>query len=368
MSRRWVAALWLCLVLASQAHAGTRPSLSLIGTYETPKDLSVDGAPFGGISGIDYDPGSGTWLMISDDRSDRAPARFYAARLDYDAKGVKGLSLMRATPLRREDGSVFPASGSTRGERADAEAIRLDPLTGTLIWSSEGDHQRGFDPALRRMTSEGKPAGEIPLPGVLRFDPSGVSGARPNLTTEGLSFAPDGRSLWVSMEAPLFQDGPVASVGAGAWTRITKLGREGGVLAQYAYRLDPIQAAPAAGKRADNGVSEILALDPHRLLVLERSGVENADGRFVYHCRLYLVDTRGAQVVSDAPGFVARPPRALDKQLLLNFDRLPGVGPSNLEAMAWGPPLASGERTLVLASDDNFTRDEPGRLVVFSVK
>jgi hypothetical protein len=363
---RWGAAFCLCLALAGPAHA--TPRLSLIGAYQTPEGLSVDGAPFGGISGIDYDAKSGDWLMISDDRSDKAPARFYAARLDYDAKGVRGLTLTRVTPLRRDDGSLFPSSPSTEGERADAEAIRLDPLTRTLVWSSEGDRQRGFDPALRRMTLEGQPAGEIPLPRALHFDPSGALGARPNLTTEGLSFAPDGLSLWVSMEAPLFQDGPVASVGAGAWVRITKLGRQGGVLAQYAYRLDPIQVAPAAGKRADNGVSEILALDQHRLLVLERSGVENADGRFVYHCRLYLVDTRGVETVSEAPSLMERPPHALKKRLLVNFDRLPGVSPSNLEAMAWGPSLAGGERTLVLASDDNFTRDQMGQLVVFAVK
>jgi len=361
---RLVAALWLCLALVGPARAA--PQLSLIGTYEAPKGLSVDGALFGGVSGLDYDPRSGAWLMISDDRSDKAPARFYVARLDYDDKAVRGLTLTRAVPLRREDGSPFPAAGSTGGERADAEAIRLDPLTGTLIWSSEGDRQRGFDPTLRRMTLDGRTLGGIPLPRALRFDPSGASGARPNLTLEGLSFTPDGRSLWVSMESPLVQDGPLASVRAGAWVRLTRLDRLGGVRGQYAYRLDPIQAAPAAGKRADNGVSEILALDQHRLLVLERSGVETDEGRFAYHCRLYLVDTRGAQTVSEA-GFIAKPPRALEKQLLVNFDRLSGASPSNLEAMAWGPSLAGGERTLVLASDDNFDPATPGVILVFAV-
>jgi hypothetical protein len=249
--------------------------LKLIGALELPKTLVVDGAPLGGISGVDYDRGTGRWLMISDDRSEKAPARFFVGRLDYDARSVRGLRLERQVPLRREDGSTFPPTASPAGERADAEALRLDPLNGDLVWSTEGDAARGFDPAVRRMGRDGEPKAGIPTPLAFRFDPAKTKGPRPNLTFEGLSFSPDGRSLWLSMEAPLIQDGPVSSVAAGGLTRITRLDRKGRVEAQYAYRLDPVQAAPA--RRGDNGISEILAVDDHRLLVLERSGVERRE-------------------------------------------------------------------------------------------
>jgi hypothetical protein len=328
--------------------------LKLIGALELPKTLVVDGAPLGGISGVDYDRGTGRWLMISDDRSEKAPARFFVGRLDYDARSVRGLRLERQVPLRREDGSTFPPTAFRAGVRADAEALRLDPLNGDLVWSTEGDAARGFDPAVRRMGRDGEPKAGIPTPLAFRFDPAKTKGPRPNLTFEGLSFSPDGRSLWLSMEAPLIQDGPVSSVAAGGLTRITRLDRKGRVEAQYAYRLDPVQAAPA--RRGDNGISEILAVDDHRLLVLERSGVESASGRFAYHCRLYIVDVRGASAI-----------RPLIKRLLVNFDRLPGVAPSNLEAMAWGPQRAS-RRTLVLFSDDNFNPDEAQSVVVLSVR
>ncbi len=362
---RRLAILGLVWALAGQADAA--PRISLIGAYEAPRGLSVDGAPFGGISGIDYDRKRGVWLLISDDRSDKAPARFYVAHLDYRHGAAPRLTVDRGAPLRREDGSTFPSTRSAEGERADAEAIRIDPLTGTLVWSSEGDPARGFDPSLRRMSRDGAPAGAIPLPSGLSFDPAGVAGARPNLTTEGLSFTPDGRALWVAMEAPLIQDGPVASVRAGGLIRITRLDRQGAARAQYAYRLDPIQAAPAAGKRADNGVSEILAVDDHRLLVLERSGSETAQGRFVYHCRLYLVDTRGAETVAPEASLTAATP-ALDKRLIVNFDRLPGAPPRNLEAMTWGPVSPDGDRTLVLASDDNFDPQAPSVILVLAVR
>jgi hypothetical protein len=335
--------------------------LRLIGTLDLPKTLAVDGAPFGGISGADYDRRTDRWLMISDDRSDRAPARFFVGRLDFDTHGVKGLHLEGQIPLRREDRSTFPPTAAPAGERADAEALRIDPRTGDLVWATEGDAARGFDPAVRRMDRDGAPKGTIPTPPAFRFDPARANGARPNLTLEGLSFSPGGRGLWLSMEAPLIQDGPVSSLAAGGLTRIVRLDANGQVAAQYAYRLDPIQAAPA--RRGDNGISEILAVDEHRLLVLERSGVEDQDGRFSYHCRLYVVDVRTAAKLNaqDAPAPL------LTKRLLVNFDRLTGASPSNLEAMAWGP-VRGGHRTLALFSDDNFSTVEPGRVVVFAVR
>ena len=334
------------------ALLGLALALKVLASFEVPQGLAVDGAPFGGISGVDYDRRSGEWLMISDDRSDKAPARFFVGRLD-----AKGLTVTRQVPLRREDGSTFPSTASAAGERADAEALRIDPLNGDLLWTTEGDSARGFGPAVRRMDREGAAKGAIPTP--FRFS----QGARPNLTLEGLSYSPDGRWLWLAMEAPLVQDGPVSSVAAGGLTRITKLDRRGKVAAQYAYRLDPIQAAPA--RRGDNGISEILALDANRLLVLERSGVEDAKGRFAYHCRLYLVDVRGARDVAGRERLDGAV-RPLIKRLLVNFDRLDGVPTSNLEAMAWGPSR-DGRRTLVLMSDDNFDPAAPTRVVMLSV-
>lgn len=327
------------------AALGLALALKLVGTLDLPKDLAVDGAPFGGISGVDYDRKTGEWLMISDDRSDKAPARFYVGRLDYDLRAVRGLRLTRQVPLRREDGATFSAA---EGERADAEALRVDPRTGDLVWSTEGDAPRGFDPAVRRMGRDGAPRGVLPTPSDFRFTPNG---ARPNLTFEGLSFSPDGRWLWLAMEAPLIQDGAVSSVSRGGLTRIARLDRTGGMVAQYAYRLDPIQAAP--DRRGDNGISEVLAVDHRQLLVLERSGVEDGQGRFTYHCRLYLADMPGA-----------RSDKVLIKRLLVNFDRIAG-GAANFEAMAWGPRI-DGRRTLVLFADDNFNVSEARRVIVLA--
>jgi hypothetical protein len=367
MRRALALGLMTWMLAFGAAGSASTVGPSLIGVYAVPKDLALAGAPFGGVSGMDYDPTSGEWLMISDDRSDTAPARFYAVSLTYDGRGVLAFTLKRSIALRREDGTTFPATDSSEGERADAEALRVDPLEHQVVWASEGDVARRFDPSLRRMSLDGAYRGWAPLPAGLAFDPLGASGARPNLTVEGLAYAPDGRSLWVSMEAPLIQDGPVSSVRAGGMSRITRLDRQGKVLAQYAYPLDPIQVAPGRGLRADNGISEILAADAHRLLVLERSGVETRKGHFAFHCRLYLVDTRGGQDVAGRPSLAGGPVRPLAKRLLVNFDRLDGVDAGNLEAMAWGPNLKDGRRVLVLMADDNFDLDSPGAILIFAV-
>jgi len=346
------------------ALLGLALSVKLIGTLDLPKDLAVDGAPFGGVSGVDYDRRTGDWLMISDDRSDKAPARFFVGRLDYDARGVKGLRLMSQVPLRRPDGSTFPGSRSPSGERVDAEALRIDPRTGDLVWTSEGDAERGFDPSIRRMNRAGAWRGSVSTPPAFRFDLAKALGPRPNQTFEGVSFSPGGQWLWLAMEAPLVEDGPVSTVAQGGVTRITRLDRSGRVMAQYAYRLDPIQAAPT--HRGDNGVSEILAVDDRRLLVLERSGVEGERGRFAFHCRLYVVDVATGEDIAGRRSLLGATPRTLAKRLLVNFDRAPG-GAVNLEAMAWGP-VVGGQRTLVLFTDDNFAVGEAQRILVLSVR
>lgn len=137
------------------------------------------------------------------------------------------------------------------------------------------------------------------------------------------------------------------------------------MLAQYAYPIDPVQAASPVGV-GDNGVSEILALDARRLLVLERSGIKGADGRYSYHVRLYLADLSRAEDVSRRPSLADGSVRVVEKRLLVNFDRL-GIRIDNLEAMAWGPRRKDGARTLVLASDDNYDARQINQILVLRV-
>ncbi len=337
------------------------PHLSLVKACETPKDIVFEGGGYGGISGIDYDPRSGLWAMISDDKSERGPSHFFLGKIDVRPGEPCGPVLTKMVPLRREDGSTFP-DRKAGTEAADGESIRFDPRSRDLVWSTEGDFDHGDPPAVRRMKADGAPIARQIAPENLTFHEGGKTGARKNATTEGMSWSVDGRSLWLSMEQPLVQDGPVPSVREGGLVRLSRLDRSGKLLGQYAYAIDPVQVTSWVGS-GDNGISEILALDDHRLLVLERSAAKGTDGRYGYHIRLYLADLTKAQDVSRVESLSATPVRVVEKRLLLNFDSL-GIRIDNLEAMTWGPRLKDGARTLVLASDDNFDAKQINQILV----
>jgi hypothetical protein len=87
------------------------------------------------------------------------------------------------------------------------------------------------------------------------------------------------------------------------------------------------------GTFADNGVSEVLMIDAHRMLVLERAymaGVGNS-------LRLYEVDTRDGSDTMDAARLVPGGFRPMAKRLVADFAQLGLSRLDNTEAMAWGP-------------------------------
>ncbi len=65
-------------------------SLSYLGEYDIPTGFMENGVEVGGLSGIDFDPSTGHYISISDDRSEKAPARFYDLDIDVSAAGLKG--------------------------------------------------------------------------------------------------------------------------------------------------------------------------------------------------------------------------------------------------------------------------------------
>jgi hypothetical protein len=293
----------------------------------------------------------------------------YTARLDYDETAFRGVTFASVFFLRQPDGSLYPGPAAAgKGEIPDIEAVRIDPVEGGIWYASEGDRRRGMQPFVRHADADGRFRAALPLPEQLRMWPEREYGVRNNLSFEGISFTPDGAALWVAMEAPLYQDGPVPGAKAGALARLSRFERGGRMLGQYAYPVDAIPHAPAPGKLADNGVSDVLAIDMHRLYVLERSGAQDAADAFHYHCRLYEIDVADASDIQAIPSLLeAKHVVPVRKRLVLDFDTLPLPRVGNFEGMAWGRKLRNGHDTLVLVTDDNFNRNELGQLLVFEV-
>ena len=254
---------------------------------------------------------------------------------------------------------------------ADAEAIRYDPLTATLWWTSEGARggSRGVDPFVRRSRLDGSHVGEVPLAPMFRIV-GNPRGPRDNLVFEGATLSPDGRSLWVAMEAPLLEDGPMPTMSEGAWTRVSRHdrpldgdGRFGPLAAQFAYPVDAIPWADAwTAALALNGVSEVLALDATRLLVVERAFVLGPR----WHVRLFVADTRDASDVRTIPALAGASFVPMTKRLALDLDAL-GIHVDNVEGLCFGPTLGNGHRTLVFVTDDNFDPGQSTQLLAFEL-
>jgi hypothetical protein len=380
----WLLAAWLlsgCAAPASPSIGSSARAASPIGALRLLGSATLARTPdgllqhFGGISGMDRDAASGDWLMLSDDKSELAPARFYTLRLRIDEHGIGGIEPLAVTPLLQPDGSTYPGLAAARTRPGavvpDPEALRIDPRDGSLLYTSEGDRGLGLDPFVRRMDRDGRFLRELALPKRLHMQRDPPRGPRHNLSLEGLAFTPDAQALWVAMEAPLFEDGPLPDAQHGALLRFSLLGRDDALLAQVAYPVDALPRAASGGaRRADNGVSEILAIDRDRLLVVERCGHEVDTMVFRFAIRLYEADLAGAQDVSAVDSLLQPGLRPLRKRLLLDLSTLSdaGVGPiDNIEAAAWGPRLPNGHATLLLASDDNFSPGQRNQFIALEV-
>jgi ribA/ribD-fused uncharacterized protein len=365
-------AAWLALPLVApgQPPAAAPGELKLIGMRTIPSHLAFQGTVVGGLSGLDYQAATDTWISESDDKSEFSPARFYTLRLNYDEAKFSSVEVTDVTLFRQPDGTIYPDKAhalAQGGDIPDLESVRFDPGDGSIWYTSEGDRRLGMNPFVRHAARDGRFLAELPQPAMFRVHPHEEAGPRHNLSFEGLTFAPDGRTLWLAMEAPLYQDGPVPTPAAGAFSRLTHYDRAGKILGQFAYPIDAIPVAAAPGKWNDNGVSEMLAINDHEFLLLERCGAQSADGGSHFHIRLYAVDVAGATDVSGLPALTGAAYLPAKKRLVLDFDRGGLPATDNLEGLAWGRRLANGHASLALIADDNFAPDEQTQVWVFEV-
>ncbi|MEF7613664.1 esterase-like activity of phytase family protein [Aquincola sp. MAHUQ-54] len=353
------------LLLAAQG-ACAAVSFDYIGQAVLSTSTTFAGTRVGGLSGIDYDAATQTYVAISDDRSQYNPAHYYRMTLDYsqfsrsNTAGTAGVQFTGVTTLRDPQGEPFGLN------RVDGESIRLVRGANgpTLLWTNEGQRTgAGFqNPTLREAYLDGTHAREFSVPqtylpvGTPGGQAAGDSGIRNNLAFESLTLSADGKSAYVATESALAQDGGIATVDAGTQVRIARFDYASGQRnAEYVYQLDAIPTAPVGGGSADNGLVELLAVGEGRLLALERSyaaGVGN-------NIRLYLTDTAGATDVAGLSSLAGAGFASMQKTLLLDLGTLVNADGSalkldNVEGLTWGADH-NGEKTLLLVSDNNFS-------------
>jgi hypothetical protein len=341
-------------------------SLRVIGATSLPTGTLFQGVEFGGISGIDR-AADGTYWAIADDRGgERGTPRFYNLSLDYDAAGFNGVAINSQTYMQRPDGTTFPSNART----VDPEGIRVAP-NGNLYWSSEGNWNANaasrYQPFVREMTTSGVFVREFATPAMYNYVDNASTGGRNNKLFEALTVTPNG-TIYTANEDALVQDGPLTSVSNGSVVRLTALDPVSGAAgAQYAYELPPIpvDAVPGAPFGPDNGLPELLAISDTQFIAIERAfafGVGNTIRLTLAEITADTTDVSGIASLTGADYTPMR--RTLLLEMPITFE---GITLDNIEAISWGKTLANGNRTLVLAADNNFSATQSTQFIALEI-
>ncbi|MEU5690597.1 esterase-like activity of phytase family protein [Actinosynnema sp. NPDC020468] len=360
-----VVAAAAALLVAPPAQAA--PQVRYLGFTTVPHKLRFQDTTVGGLSGIDRDPRTGEYVLISDDRGYTEAPRLYTATLDVTAQGPKNVQVTSVHQLKRPNGQVYPSPAADPANAIDPEEIRVDPLTGKYWWTQEGDRTATalVQPSVQSSTRTGGYDRNFPLPKNYAIEAD--RGPRRNQALESLAFSAGGALVTTVVEGPLLQDGDQPTTAHGARNRLTVQDRFGHVLTQHVYELEKLFATPEPGPYGpDTGVPALLADQyvPGRYYALERTWIPGPD----YKVRLFQVDTLGATNLgtnpTDAIPANARPVR---KTLLADLADFP-LPTDNVEGLTWGPRLPTGERTLVLVSDDNFSPDWSTQFIALALR
>lgn len=336
-------------VLALRLLAGLNAGFEVLGWVAISNDTMVDGTAVGGLSGLVDGGEPGLFYALSDDGSERSPARFYALRVDLaDGHLDPGdVRLEHAAVLKRADGSTYPP------QTLDPEGFART-VDGRFFVSSEGPIRAGVPPSVREIAADGSFLRELALPEgyAPRADPP--TGVRHNLAFESLTPSADGKLLWTGIENALLQDGPEADLGQRSPSRLLAFDlATGKAVAEHLYWTEPLPVAPI---RPDglkvNGLVDLLALPDGDFLALERAYADGAG----FKVRLFRVSLAGATNLLSRralAGSELADFQPVTKSALLDFAVL-GIPMDNYEGLAWGPTLADGRRILLVVADNNF--------------
>ncbi|MBL1265991.1 esterase-like activity of phytase family protein [Candidatus Methylomicrobium oryzae] len=260
----------------------------------------------------------------------------------------------------RSDNFGEGVSTNPRHARFDPEGIRVGHNGKVYISDEYGPYVYEFD----RLT--GKRTRIFSLPSAFdAHDLSAKGGDEINLNTsgrvankgmEGLAITPDGSTLIGFEQSPLIQDGG----DGGRANRIVTIDIETGKTRQYVYDNH------LADTNKNYNSSEILALNSHEFLVLERDGKGLGDGSKAVVKRLYKIDLKGATDIGPlkVSGESSLLPFAVNKSLFLDITQaLQTYGidvkniPAKLEGAAFGSDVVSNGtqyHTLWIANDNDF--------------
>lgn len=343
----------------------TVTDIDLIDYVTFPTGHVFAGTEVGGLSSMIYDSHRNVYYVLSDDRSEINPSRFYTVDIAV-VGGDLEVTFVDVTYLRDRKGKLFEPFA------IDPEGIELS-RPGQLIISTEGDDDTTplTDPFINRFNPAGHLNQMFPVPDKFLYSVPG-NNVRDNLGFESLTVTPNRLWLYAASENALLNDGPISTLTNGSPARVIQYDQNRRqALDEYLYCVEPIpnDTVPPGGF-ADNGLVELQALDNQgTFLAMERSFAVGFGNTVV----LFETTTRDATDISDieALGLADCPPPdfgAMEKRFLADFELDLGVDPDNVEGLAWGPMLPDGRYLLIAVSDNNFNASQTTQFIALSVE
>ncbi|BAY96315.1 hypothetical protein NIES37_02460 [Tolypothrix tenuis PCC 7101] len=342
--------------------AVTVSSIEFMGEATIPKGLLVQNTLVGGLSGITYDANHDVYYAISDDRGNKAPARFYTLKIDLSQGSLKnnGVATIGVTTLLNEDGEKF-APGTS-----DTEGIALTHKK-TVFISSEGDSGESSNLFIKEFSlSNGKAIATLPIPDKFLRNKNSQHGIRSNLAFESLTITPDNNKLFTATENALIQDGPAAQPNISTPCRIlqynllTKQPEK-----EFLYFTEAVSPFLNITGKFASGLPDLVALDNQgTFLSLERSFTGLG-----FSILLFQTSLAGADDIHHLDSLlnVQQKIKPVQKKLLLDLRSL-NVLLDNIEGLTLGPILPDGQRALILVSDNNFNALQRTQILAFKVK
>jgi len=253
-------------------------------------------------------------------------------------------------------------------------------LFGTLFISDE------YGPYVFEFGSQGQLFRRIKVPSKFSIetpsaDPSiellsNSSGRQANRGMEGLAISPNDRFLYGIMQSAVLQDNglsPGTTSRLGLNNRILKIDLLTGKKQEYVYELEAINRG--------QGVSEILAINDHEFLVIERDNRSYlaAEPQAPTRKKIWKIDVTGATDVSDVdslpagtlPTDIVPVKKDLFIDLLepafgLNMDDANAIA-EKIEALTWGPDLPDGRHVLYVASGNDLDPNLATQIYSFAI-
>jgi hypothetical protein len=347
------------------------------------KDVLKDGTPhnrLGALGSAIAWTGQGNRYVLVADRGPQDGAVAYFCRFHvFDVVVEPGGSptvkptIVATKLLTNEAGknlvglsTAFDPTNSPASPRFDPEGVRVGRDGNLFIseeygpWVCEFDRRNGrrlrtFDIPKKFLIA--KPSGD----GKKELPPHNTSGRVSNRGFESLAISPDGSKLYALLQSPLIQDGGVGRKGVNV--RLLEIPVKDGKMRELVYQMDSGQY----------GINEILAINDHEFLVLERDHLEGKKAKFK---RLFKIDVTGATDVSKVESLpetgLPEGVKPVAKKLFLDLlDPALGVAgpelPAKLEGLAFGPDLPDGRRLLLMTTDNDFIATEPTVIFAFAV-